>query len=155
VTPTTKARALALGLGAMFSVCGGVIGLVALYALVLTRDLTLIVGVVLSGTAASLGWVILTRTAVDFTANATGLTLGFVRGGVSVPWSDVRGWTYLACSGWEMLDLRNPDPDKYEAKAILTVVALQVSRPQPFRCDVSAWSSSVGRADPRLPYFAR
>lgn len=118
----TKARVLALGLGSMFGVFGGVIGLVALYASVLTRDPTLIVGVLLSGAAASLGWVILFRAAVDFTANQTGLTLGFVRGEVSIPWSDVTGWTYLACTGWEMLNLRNPDPGKYEARAILTVL---------------------------------
>jgi hypothetical protein len=120
--PATKARVLVLGLGSMFGVFGGVIGLVALYALVLTRDPTLIVGVLLSGAAASLGCVILFRAAVDFTANQTGLTLGFVRGEVSVPWSDVRGWTYLAHAGWEMLNFRNPDPGKYEAKAILTLL---------------------------------
>ena len=119
--PTTKARVFALGLGLMFGVGGSVTGLVALYALVLTRDPTLIVGVFLSGAAVSLGWVILFRAAVDFTVNETGLTLGFLRGRISVPWSDVRGWTYLACSGWEMLDLQNPDPGKYEARAILTV----------------------------------
>jgi hypothetical protein len=122
VTPTTKARALALGLGAMFGVFGGVIGLVALYALILTRDPSLIVGVLLSGAGAFLGWVILFRAAVDFTANQTGLTLGFVRGRASVPWSDVRGWTYLSTTGWEMLDLPNPHPGKYEAKAILTLL---------------------------------
>jgi hypothetical protein len=117
-----RARILALGLGSMFGVFGGVIGLVALYALVLTRDPTLIVGVLLSGAAASLGWVILFRAVVDFSANQTGLTLGFVRGEASVPWSDVRGWTYLACSGWEILDLQNPDPGRYEAKTILTLL---------------------------------
>jgi hypothetical protein len=122
VSLAPKARVLALGLGSMFGVFGGVIGLVALYALVLTRDPTLIVRVLLSGAAASLGWVILFRAALDFTVNQTGLTLGFARGGVSVPWSDVRGWTYLACSGWEILDLRNPDPGKYEARAIVTLL---------------------------------
>jgi hypothetical protein len=106
----------------MFGVFGGVIGLVALYALTLTREPILVVGALISGAVASLGWVILFRAAVDFTANETGLTLGFVRGGVSVPWSEVRGWTYLACSGWEMLDLRNPDAGKYEARAILTLL---------------------------------
>ena len=106
----------------MFGVFGGVIGLVELYALVLTRDPFLVVGVLLSGVVASLGWVVLFRAAVDFTANHTGLTLGFVLGEVSIPWSDVRGWTYLAASGWEMLHLRNPDPGKYEAKAILTLL---------------------------------
>jgi hypothetical protein len=122
VTPTTKARALALGLGLMFGVPGGVIGLVALYALVLTRDPALIIGVLLAGAAASLGWVILFRAAVDSTANQAGLTLGFLHGDVTVPWSGVRGWTYLVCSGWEMLDLRNPDPGKYEARTIVTLL---------------------------------
>src|SRR5262245_22909413 len=106
----------------MFGLFGGLIGLVALYALILTRDPMLLVGVLLSLVAASLGWLILFRAAVEFTASRSGLTLGFLFRHVSAPWSDVRGWTYLATAGWETLDVRDLDPGKDETKAIITVL---------------------------------